>query len=213
MLLVADAIAVTVLMGVTALVAKRMGRVVIVDMMWGLGFVLIALVSAVVGDTPVRWLLLVMVAVWGCRLGWHTGRRLLATDDEDPRYATLLEGKPFSHAVVRVFLTQGVAMWFVSLPVQVAAASDQGWWASLAERPRRASFYLVGLGLETIGDRQLRRTRKGPGPAHGDGPSACGTTPATRTTSATPCVSVGHLLLVGVGSSRCSSSPRSSPPP
>jgi len=40
-LLVANAIAVLVLMGVTALVANRMGRVVIVDMMWGLGFVLI----------------------------------------------------------------------------------------------------------------------------------------------------------------------------
>jgi steroid 5-alpha reductase family enzyme len=159
-LLVANAIAVAVLMGVTALVAKRMGRVVIVDMMWGLGFVLVALVSALVGDTSVRWLLLIMVAIWGCRLGWHTGRRLMATGEEDPRYAELLEGKPFSYAVVRVFLTQGVAMWFVSLPVQVAAASDQGWWSWLIVLG--VLVYLVGLAFETIGDRQLAAYKKDP---------------------------------------------------
>ena len=150
-------------MGVTALVAKRMGRVVIVDMMWGLGFVLVALVSAVVGDTSVRWLLLAMVAVWGCRLGWHTGRRLLATDEEDPRYATMLKGKPFSYAVVRVFLTQGVAMWFVSLPVQVAAASDQGWWTWLVVARRGRLPGRPGLRV----DRRpaARGVQEGPGPA------------------------------------------------
>ncbi len=95
-----------------------------VDLIWGLGFVLVALVSAAVGEGPVRWLLLVMVGVWGLRLAWHIGRRLFATDEEDPRYAELLDGKPFSFAVRRVFLTQGVAMWFVSLPVQVAAARE-----------------------------------------------------------------------------------------
>ena len=108
-------------MTVTALVARRIGRVVVVDLVWGLGFVLVALVCALVGDAQVRWLLLVMVAVWGLRLAWHVGRRVFATSEEDPRYAAMLEGKSFGFAVRRVFLTQGIAMWFVSLPVQVAA--------------------------------------------------------------------------------------------
>ena len=131
-LLVTNAIAVAVLMGVTALVAKRMGRVVIVDMMWGLGFVLVALVSALVGDTSVRWLLLVMVAVWGCRLGLAHGPSTDGDRRGGPALREAARGQAASsYAVVRVFLTQGVAMWFVSLPVQVAAASDQGWWSWL----------------------------------------------------------------------------------
>ena len=159
-LLVANAIAVAVLMGVTALVAKRMGRVVIVDMMWGLGFVLVALVSAVVGDTPCggccsRWSPSGAAGSAGTRdVGcWRPTRRTRATP-------SCSKGKPFSYAVVRVFLTQGVAMWFVSLPVQVAAASDQGWWTWLVVLG--VVVYLVGLAFETIGDRQLAAYKKDP---------------------------------------------------
>jgi steroid 5-alpha reductase family enzyme len=158
--LAANAVGVTLLMAVTALVARRIGRVVIVDLVWGLGFVVIALVSALVGDTSVRWLLLAMVALWGGRLAWHVGRRVVATGEEDPRYAKLLEGKPFSYAVTRVFLTQGVAMWFVSLPVQVAAASDQGWWSWLVWVG--VAVWLVGLAFESIGDQQLAAYKKDP---------------------------------------------------
>ena len=55
--------AVVVLMTATALISRRVGRVAVVDVAWGLGFVLVALVSAVLGDEPVRWLLLAMVSL------------------------------------------------------------------------------------------------------------------------------------------------------
>ena len=77
--------AVVVLMIVTALVSHRLGRVAIVDVAWGLGFVLVALVCALLGDEPVRWVLLVMVAAWGLRLAWHIGRRQLGDQRQDPR--------------------------------------------------------------------------------------------------------------------------------
>lgn len=147
-------------MAVTALVAHRIGRVVIVDLVWGLGFVVIALTSALVGDTSMRWFAARDVALWGGRLAWHGGRRVVATHEEDPRYARLLEGKPFSIAETRVFLTQGVAMWFVSLPVQVAAASDQGWWPWLVRVG--VTVWLVGLAFESIGDHQLAAYKKDP---------------------------------------------------
>ncbi len=132
----------------------------IVDVVWGLGFVLIALVSALVGDTSIRWWLFVLVAVWGARLAWHVGRRVLATSEEDPRYATLLEGRPFSYAVVRVFLTQGAAMWFVSLPVQVAAGTHEGGWTPLVWLG--SLLWLVGLVFESVGDQQLASYRSEP---------------------------------------------------
>ena len=157
--LLASFVAVALLMVATALTARRMGRVVIVDGVWGLGFVVVALVSAIFGDASVRWLLLVMVGLWGLRLARHTLQRLLATDEEDPRYAKLLDGHPFSYAVRRVFVTQGVAMWVVSLPVQVAAVTDTRWWWVVA---LGVVVWAVGLAFETIGDAQLSAYKKQP---------------------------------------------------
>ena len=157
--LLASLAAVTLLMLATALLARRMGRVVIVDATWGFGFVVIALVCALLGDAGVRWLLLGMVGVWGLRLGRHTLQRLLATDEEDPRYAELLDGKPYSYAVTRVFLTQAAAMWFVSLPVQVAAVTETRWtWLVVVG----VVVWAVGLVFETVGDAQLSAYRAQP---------------------------------------------------
>lgn len=157
--LVASLVAVAVLMTATALAARRMGRVVVVDAAWGAGFVLVALVCAVLGEATVRWLVLAMVAVWGLRLARHTLQRLLATDEEDPRYAALLDGKPFSYAVTRVFVTQGVAMWFVSLPIQVVAVRDTRWWWVVGIG---VAVWAVGLVFETVGDAQLASYKKEP---------------------------------------------------
>ena len=157
--MLASALAVAVLMTVTALVAKARSQVVVVDAAWGTGFAVVALVCAVLGDAPVRWLLLAMVGVWGLRLARHTLTRLLASGEEDPRYAEMLDGKPFSVAVTRVFLTQGVAMWFVSLPVQVAAVTETRWWWVVAIG---VVVWAVGLVFETVGDAQLKGYRAQP---------------------------------------------------
>ncbi|KQT94835.1 hypothetical protein ASG49_02120 [Marmoricola sp. Leaf446] len=157
--LLASALAVAALMTVTALVARRRRQVVVVDAAWGTGFVLVAVVCAALGDAPVRWLLLAMVGVWGLRLARHTLTRLLQSGEEDPRYAELLDGKPFSYAVTRVFLTQGVAMWFVSLPVQVAAVTETRWWWVVAVG---VVVWAVGLVFETVGDAQLAAYKKQP---------------------------------------------------
>ncbi|MBV9831441.1 MAG: DUF1295 domain-containing protein [Marmoricola sp.] len=157
---VASLLAVVSLVTVTAIVARAGGRVVVVDIAWGLGFVLVALVAAVVGTNPVRWWLFVLVAVWGGRLAWHVGRRVLATTDEDPRYAEMLDGKPFSYAVTRVFVTQGVALWFVSLPVQVAAGTDTASWSGLTWIG--ALVWATGLVFESVGDHQLAAYRQQP---------------------------------------------------
>jgi steroid 5-alpha reductase family enzyme len=158
--LISSALLVAVLMTVTALVARRIGRVVIVDLVWGLGFVLVALLCAVVGDAPVRWVLLGMVGVWGLRLAWHVGRRVVATSEEDPRYAKMLEGRTFGFAVRQVFLTQGLALWFVSLPVQVAAASGHQTEDLLLALG--VLVWLVGLVFESVGDAQLAAYKKDP---------------------------------------------------
>ncbi len=62
---------------VTFVIARRVGRYNVVDVAWGLGFIAIALVAAVLGDGDAlrRWLLLALVAIWGLRLSWYIHRR------------------------------------------------------------------------------------------------------------------------------------------
>ncbi len=157
--LLASLAAVGVLLAATALVSYRIGLVAIVDVTWGLGFVVVALVSALVGDSDVRWLLLAMVGIWGLRLAWHIGRRQLANPHEDPRYAEMLGDGGFGLAIRKVFLLQGLLIWFVSLPVQVAAVVDTRWawlvWVGVA-------LWAVGLVFESVGDAQLAAYKRDP---------------------------------------------------
>ena len=153
----------TAAMVVTALAARRRGRVSVVDIAWGLVFVGIAWVSFVVGTGSGRSLLLaLLVTLWGARLAWHIRRRALGAG-EDPRYDRLLadapEGRRFAYAVRRVFVVQGLAAWFVSLPVQVAASTDSalGWVAWLG-----VVVWLVGVAFEVGGDAQLAAFKKDP---------------------------------------------------
>ncbi len=159
----ASLLVVALAMVVTALVARRLGRVSVVDVTWGLLFVLVAWVSYAVGTSSGRSLLLaVLVTLWGGRLAWHIRRRALGAG-EDPRYEKMLadapEGRRFSHAVRRVFLVQGLAAWFVALPVQVAAATDQplGWVAAVG-----VLVWLVGVTFEAVGDAQLAAFKADP---------------------------------------------------
>jgi len=150
-------------MTLTALVARRLGKVSVVDITWGLVFVAIGWVSFVVGEGSGRSLLLAaLVTVWGGRLAWHIRTRALGAG-EDPRYGTLLAdappGKRFGLAVRKVFVVQGLAAWFVALPLQVAAATDRplGWIAVVG-----VVVWLVGVAFEGVGDAQLAAFKRDP---------------------------------------------------
>ena len=151
-------LAVAILMAVTAFVGRRQGRVSVVDTAWGLGFVVVALVAAVVGDGPLwrRLLVLLLVAVWGGRLARHMHTRNRGKG-EDPRYEAMLAdqpGDPFMVAIRKVYLVQGVAVWFVSLPLQVSAASGDG---LVVVAVLGAAVWLLGVVFEAVGDAQLAR--------------------------------------------------------
>lgn len=160
----ASLLAVVVLMAVTAWIAHRIGKVSVVDTSWGLGFVLIALVAALLGgpiaggDAARRWVLLGLVGSWGLRLAWHMHRRNRG-QAEDKRYAAMLGDAPFSVAIRKVFATQAIALWFVSLPIQVSAVAGDGVaWVLVAG----ISLWLVGALFETIGDAQLAAYKRDP---------------------------------------------------
>ncbi|MGZ4465606.1 MAG: DUF1295 domain-containing protein [Nocardioides sp.] len=157
-------LAAAAVMTATALVARRVGRVAVVDVAWGLGLVAVALVCALVAGTWQSWVLLLLVGVWGGRLSWHIFRRSSGGGHrEDPRYEAMLGGPVsevgFAVAVRKVFLVQGVAIWFVGLPLQAAAICGVRWsalvWVGVA-------VWLLGLVFEAVGDAQLAAYKADP---------------------------------------------------
>ena len=156
------ALAVVLTMVVTFAVALRAGKHAVIDVTWGLGFAVVAVVSlAVTGTGPVALLVVAMVALWGLRLAGHILLRSRG-HGEDPRYEALLSRAPGSrnaYALQRVYLPQAVILWFVSWPAQAAVTGDDDpgvlAWVGLA-------VFAVGLFFETVGDWQLQRFRDDP---------------------------------------------------
>ena len=132
-------LAVLLVMGTAFAVGRATGKYSIIDVLWGPGFAVIAVVAFVVslgqGDTTVRLLMLAMVVIWGMRLGWYLLLRNRGLP-EDRRYVELLGGAGGPWSIVRkVQVPQGLAMWFVSLPVDRHLSAGQLELAGVAHRP------------------------------------------------------------------------------
>jgi steroid 5-alpha reductase family enzyme len=151
--------------GIAFLVGRRIGRYNVVDVTWGVGFVVVAALAAALGggDPFRRWLLLGLVAVWGLRLAWHMVNKS-AGKGEDPRYRKLLHDDFSAVNVLRkIFLLQAVLAWFISLPLQLSAVLGP---TPPALRPVLIAgvvVWLVGVAFEAVGDRQLRAFKADPG--------------------------------------------------
>ena len=163
--LAASAAVVAGAMAFVLLRVRRTGEVSVIDTVWGAGFAAISLIGlAITWDSTgneLRILLAVLVTAWGLRLTQHIGRRSRGAG-EDERYADLFErhaGGRMRTAALWVCLPQGLAMWFISLPVQLAQASTASvrWWVIPG-----VGLWLVGVFFESVGDAQLTRFRADP---------------------------------------------------
>ncbi len=138
----------------------------IVDIFWGLGFVLVAWVSSATNDVTTTREVLVrsLVTLWGLRLAAHILARK-AGAGEDPRYREMRErwGDAFpAVSLITVFAFQGLGgMFAVSLPLQVAINSpvpDAVRWTDIVG----AAICLVGFAFEAVGDAQLTAFKADP---------------------------------------------------
>jgi steroid 5-alpha reductase family enzyme len=138
------------------------GRHAGVDVAWGLGFAAVAVTGALLsgGDPAMVWLVTALTVVWGVRLAVHIGLGNHGVG-EDPRYERLLARAPGNRTVYAfrvIYLFQGVVLWFVSLPVQMAQRfATLSAWAVAG-----VALWLVGFVFETVGDWQLDRFRRDP---------------------------------------------------
>ncbi len=147
------------------LVSLALRDVSIVDVFWGLGFVMVAhwVRATTAGYPPRAWLVTLLVTAWGVRLGAYLLWRNWG-GGEDYRYQAMRRhyGPRFAFVSLGVvFALQGALMWLVSLPVQVAVSSPApdrlGWLDALG-----TLLVLVGLAFEAVGDLQLARFKRDP---------------------------------------------------
>ncbi|MFW0791963.1 DUF1295 domain-containing protein [Gordonia sp. CPCC 205333] len=159
-------VALFLVQAIAYVIGRRIGRYNVVDVAWGVGLVAVAIVALIVGDGDLtrRIALAAIVTVWGVRLSWHMWRKS-AGAGEDPRYVALLErhgGARTITVITRIFVTQALAQWVISLPVQVAAVSgpvNDGWWLLAVAG---IALSVAGIGFEATGDWQLRRFKSDP---------------------------------------------------
>ncbi len=152
-------IAIVALMLSTWVLSVILKNASIVDIVWGLGFVMVAWVVRlnVDGNNARQWLLVAMVSVWGVRLGGYLFWRNHGKG-EDFRYRAMRRhyGARFPIiSLATVFGLQGVLMFVVSLPVQLGqgdATPDIGVIAYVG-----VALWMVGLFFEVVGDAQLAK--------------------------------------------------------
>ncbi len=138
----------------------------LVDVAWGLGFILIAFTGAVAGGAsqPRQHLLLGMTLVWGLRLATHILLRNRARQGEDFRYRAWREawGRWFAlRSFLQIYMLQGAVMLVVAAPLLAVNA---------APGPRRLGpldgagvmLWALGLLFEAVGDWQLLRFKSDP---------------------------------------------------
>lgn len=158
------ALAVLVLMVITWLVSLPLRNASIVNVVWGIGFTVVAWVSAIIGDGNATRsnLLTAMVTVWGVRLSIHiwwrgrgageTSRHRAIRSRFDERFAI--------RSFANVFVFRGLLIWTVSLPIQLAMAQESPNLGGLAVVG--VTVWGIGFFFESVADTQLARFKSEP---------------------------------------------------
>ncbi len=128
----------------------------VIDIGWGLGFILVALISYFHHPMSVKnAVLLLVVTAWGLRLAVYILLRSKG-QPEDPRYTKMRnewEPKANLHAYFKVFLLQGLFMLIISLPVSVGMMQENQsltWINYLG-----VAVWFAGFALEVVSDAYL----------------------------------------------------------
>ena len=145
------------------LISLLRNDVSIVDSLWSMMFLLVALVYSGISDSsgPREVLILVLVSIWALRLSAYITWRNHG-HPEDFRYQEIrANNEPaFRYkSLYIVFVLQAVLAWVISLPLAGAIAGQSA--IGFLDYTGIALF-LTGLFFEAVGDLQLSRFRKDP---------------------------------------------------
>jgi steroid 5-alpha reductase family enzyme len=137
-------------------------NVSIVDLFWGLGFVICSTFYFFITDevTVRRVVVLVLVAAWGLRLSIFLANRNLGRG-EDPRYRKFRNDygahRYWWISFFQTFLLQGILMWLISAPLLGAQYFSKTPFGLLDYIG--ILLWVIGFIFEAVGDSQLARFR------------------------------------------------------
>ncbi len=153
-----------VFMNLMYLLALRLKDNSIVDIGWGVGFIIVALATLISSGTffPKQLLITAIIIAWGLRLAVYIFMRNNGRG-EDYRYRQWREewGKTiYWRSYLQVFMLQGVIMFIVALPVMQINSSS----SSELSMIDILGFvvWLTGFLFESIGDTQMMRFKNNP---------------------------------------------------
>ncbi|MCY3414645.1 MAG: DUF1295 domain-containing protein [Candidatus Heimdallarchaeota archaeon] len=133
----------------------------IVDIGWGLGFVVLAISTYLNTSTTLyQQIIYTAVIIWGGRLALHLLLRSIGKP-EDFRYAQMRKkwGSKATRNAYILFLIQGMFIYVISLPFMQTGITSFTWINYLG-----ILIFLIGFGIESFSDYQLRRFKKSNGP-------------------------------------------------
>jgi steroid 5-alpha reductase family enzyme len=157
--------AIVFMMTILWFISIRIKNVSIVDIFWGFGFVVAAVIYFLFteGFESRKILLTILVAIWGLRLSIYLAWRNIGKP-EDFRYQKFRkdfgEDRYWWYSFFSVFLLQGVLMWLISAPLLGAQFYPD-------ERLGILDFvglaiWIIGFIFEAGGDMQLARFKANP---------------------------------------------------
>ena len=158
-------IAILVMMVLLWLLSLVFKNASIVDIFWGIGFVIVTWLafSLGAGYIPRKQLVAVLVTIWGLRLALHIGIRNWGKP-EDFRYAKWRQdngSRWWWFSFFQVFLLQGVLMWIISAPL--IAAQTSGYPVIITPLDViGVVLWLIGMFFEALGDLQLMLFKANP---------------------------------------------------
>lgn len=134
----------------------------IVDIAWGLGFVLVAVLSLMLSaeSTARQLVMTILVAIWGIRLAVHIFVRSKGKG-EDFRYAQMRSNwghKVAQKSFTNVFMLQGFLLLIISYPVVIVHASPTAGLTVLDVLG--ICIWAIGFLWESIADFQLLMFKK-----------------------------------------------------
>lgn len=154
------------LMTLLWLVSLALKNSSIVDIFWGSGFVIVTWAAFVLtpeGFTMRKWLLNMLVTIWGLRLSLHILMRNWGKP-EDFRYQVWRKEAGAAwwwRSFFKVFFLQGFILWTVATPLlaaQISAQPDHLTWLDYMA----VLLWLIGFTFEAAGDWQLAHFRANP---------------------------------------------------
>lgn len=138
----------------------------LVDIAWGLGFVIVAVYSifAVEFQTERALVVTILIALWGLRLAYYLFQRNWSKD-EDYRYVNMRKRwgttkSKYIKIFLNVYILQLILLFIIAQPIILVNKSSEtglGWLDYIG-----VAIWIIGYIFEVVGDSQLKAFIKKP---------------------------------------------------